>query len=97
MGGGLTDRFTPLYAAQVEHLQEYEDILVNKELILTKQLHTIIKQAQDTTDYDQEKFVNDVRTNLLHHQQILNDSQTHLQQLHKELNTNINYNNKKNP
>ncbi|CAF1072579.1 unnamed protein product [Rotaria sp. Silwood1] len=75
------------YAAQVEHLQEYEealfdscqDILTNKEPILTKQLRTIVKQAQDTVDYDQEKFVNDIRTNLLQRQQILNELQTRLQ------------------
>ncbi|CAF1399900.1 unnamed protein product [Adineta steineri] len=82
------DKALASYAAQVEHLQDYEDILANKEPILTKQLHTIIGQAQDTTDYDQEKFVNDVRTNLLQHQQMLNDLQTHLQQLHKEFKNN---------
>ncbi|CAF1114960.1 unnamed protein product [Adineta steineri] len=75
------------YAAQVEHLQEYEealfdscqDILINKEPMLTKQLRTIVKQAQDTVDYDQEKFVNDMRTNLDQRQQILNELQTRLQ------------------
>ncbi|CAF1505154.1 unnamed protein product, partial [Adineta steineri] len=45
------DEAVASYAAQVEHLQDYEDILANKEPILTKQLHTIIGQAQDTTDY----------------------------------------------
>ncbi|CAF1531257.1 unnamed protein product [Adineta steineri] len=78
------DEVLASYAAQVEHLQDYEDILANKQPILTKHLHTIIGQAQDTTDYDQEKFVNDMCANLLQHQQILNDLQTHLQQLHKE-------------
>ncbi|CAF0901068.1 unnamed protein product [Adineta steineri] len=75
------------YAAQVEHLQEYEEalfdscqeILANKEPILTRQLRTIVKQAQDTVDYDQEKFVNDMRANLLQRQQILNELQTRLQ------------------
>jgi len=75
------------YAAQVEHLQEYEealfdacqDVLANKEPVLTKQLRHIVKQAQDTVDYDQEKFVNDLRANLLQRQQILNDLQTRLQ------------------
>ena len=75
------------YAAQVEHLQEYEDalfdccqdILANKEPILTKQLRGIVKQAQDTVDYDQEKFVNDMRTNLLQRQQVLDELQTRLQ------------------
>ncbi len=75
------------YAAQVEHLQEYEEalfdrcqeILTNKEPILTRQLRTIVKQAQDTVDYDQEKFVNDVRANLLQRQQILDELQTRLQ------------------
>ncbi|CAF2598049.1 unnamed protein product [Rotaria sp. Silwood2] len=75
------------YAAQVEHLQEYEealfdscqDVLTNKEPILTKQLRAIVKQAQDTVDYDQEKFVNDMRANLLQRQQILNELQTRLQ------------------
>ncbi|CAF4793529.1 unnamed protein product [Rotaria sp. Silwood1] len=75
------------YAAQVEHLQEYEEalfdtcqeILTHKEPILTRQLRTIIKQAQDTVDYDQEKFVNDMRANLLQRQQILNELQTRLQ------------------
>ncbi|CAF0973884.1 unnamed protein product [Rotaria sordida] len=75
------------YAVQVEHLQEYEevlfdscqDVLTNKEPILTKQLRAIVKQAQDTVDYDQEKFVNDMRANLLQRQQILNELQTRLQ------------------
>ena len=75
------------YAAQVEHLQEYEEalfdtcqeILTNKEPILTRQLRTIVKQAQDTVDYDQEKFVNDMRANLLQRQQLLDDLQTRLQ------------------
>ncbi|CAF1403526.1 unnamed protein product, partial [Adineta steineri] len=75
------------YAAQVEHLQEYEEalfdscqeILANKEPILTRQLRTIVKQAQDTVDYDQEKFVNDMRANLLQRQQILDELQTRLQ------------------
>ena len=56
----------------MEHLQEYEealfdvcqDILGNKEPVLTKQLRHIVKQAQDTVDYDQEKFVNDLQTRL---------------------------------
>jgi len=75
------------YAAQVEHLQEYEEalfdtcqeILTNKEPILTRQLRTIVKQAQDTVDYDQEKFVNDMRANLLQRQQLLDELQTRLQ------------------
>jgi hypothetical protein len=75
------------YAAQVEHLQEYEEalfdtcqeILANKEPILTRQLRAIVKQAQDTVDYDQEKFVNDMRANLLQRQQLLDDLQTRLQ------------------
>ncbi len=75
------------YAAQVEHLQEYEEalfdtcqeILTNKEPILTRQLRTIVKQAQDTVDYDQEKFVNDMKANILQRQQILNELQTRLQ------------------
>ncbi|CAF1586313.1 unnamed protein product [Rotaria magnacalcarata] len=75
------------YAAQVEHLQEYEealfdccqDVLTNKEAILTKQLRAIVKQAQDTVDYDQEKFVNDIRANLFQRQQILTELQTRLQ------------------
>ncbi|CAF1288582.1 unnamed protein product [Rotaria sordida] len=75
------------YAAQVEHLQEYEEalfdtcqeILTHKEPILTRQLRTIVKQAQDTVDYDQEKFVNDMRGNLLERQQILDELQTRLQ------------------
>ncbi|CAF1124110.1 unnamed protein product [Rotaria magnacalcarata] len=56
-----------------------ENILTNKEPILTKQLRAIVKQAQDTVDYDQEKFVNDIRTNLFQRQQILNELQTRLQ------------------
>ena len=75
------------YAAQVEHLQEYEDalfdccqdILANKEPILTKQLRGIVKQAQDTVDYDQEKFVNDMKTNLIQRQQMLDELQRRLQ------------------
>jgi kinesin family protein 2/24 len=75
------------YAAQVEHLQEYEEalfdtcqeILANKEPVLTRQLRTIVKQAQDTVDYDQEKFVNDMRANLLQRQQLLDELQTRLQ------------------
>jgi CRISPR/Cas system endoribonuclease Cas6 (RAMP superfamily) len=75
------------YAAQVEHLQEYEealfdscqDILINKEPIVTKQLRAIVKQAQDTVDYDQEKFVNDLRANLVERQEMLNELQTRLQ------------------
>ncbi|CAF3524728.1 unnamed protein product [Rotaria sp. Silwood1] len=81
------DEALALYAAQVGHLQEFEDalfdccqdILTNKESILTKQLRAIVKQAQDTVDYDQEKFVNDMRKNLLERQQILNELQTRLQ------------------
>jgi len=81
------DEAVASYAAQVEHLQEYEEalfdtcqeILTNKEPILTRQLRTIIKQAQDTVDYDQEKFVNDMRANLLQRQQILDELQTRLQ------------------
>ncbi|UJR38447.1 hypothetical protein I4U23_031115 [Adineta vaga] len=75
------------YAAQVEHLQEYEealfdtcqDVLTNKEPVLTRQLHGIVKRAQDTVDYDQEKFVNDLRANLLERQQVLDELQTRLQ------------------
>ena len=75
------------YAAQVEHLQEYEealfdscqDILANKEPVLTKQLRNVVKQAQDTVDYDQEKFVTDLRANLLQRQQVLDELQTRLQ------------------
>ncbi|CAF3287970.1 unnamed protein product [Rotaria socialis] len=75
------------YAAQVEHLQEYEEalfdacqeILTNKEPILTRELRTVVKQAQDTVDYDQEKFVNDMRANLLQRQQLLDELQTRLQ------------------
>jgi uncharacterized coiled-coil protein SlyX len=75
------------YAAQVEHVQEYEEalfdacqeILTNKEPILTRQLRSIVKQAQDTVDYDQEKFVNDMRTNLLERQQVLDELQSRLQ------------------
>ena len=75
------------YAEQIEHLQEYEealfdyceDILANKEPILTKQLRTIVKQAQDTVDYNQEKFVNDLRTNLQQRQEILSELQTRLE------------------
>ena len=75
------------YAAQVEHLQEYEEalfdvcqeVLTNKEPILTRQLRAIVKQAQDTVDYDQEKFVNDMRTNLNQRQELLNELQTRLQ------------------
>ncbi len=81
------DEASASYAAQVEHLQEYEDalfdccqeILINKEPILTKQLRAIVKQAQDTVDYNQEKFVNDMKANLLERQQILNELQTRLQ------------------
>jgi len=81
------DEESASYAAQIEHLQEYEDalfdscqeILINKEPILTKQLHTIVKQAQDTVDYDQEKFVNDMRANLVQRQQILDELQRRLQ------------------
>ncbi|CAF2737898.1 unnamed protein product [Rotaria sp. Silwood2] len=39
-------------------------ILINKKPILTKQLRKIVKQAQITVDYNQEKFVNDMRENL---------------------------------
>jgi transcriptional regulator NrdR family protein len=42
-------------------------------------LRTIVKQAQDTVDYDQEKFVNDMRANLLERQQALDELQTRLQ------------------
>jgi len=81
------DEAVASYAAQVEHLQEYEDalfdccqdILANKEPILTKQLRTIVKHAQETVDYDQEKFVNDLRANLIDRQQTLNELQTRLQ------------------
>lgn len=81
------DEAVASYAAQVEHLQEYEDalfdccqdILANKESILTKQLRTIVKQAQETVDYDQEKFVNDLRANLIERQQVLDELQTRLQ------------------
>jgi hypothetical protein len=70
------DEASASYAEQVEHLQEYEDalfdscqeILINKEPVLTKQLRAIVKQAQDTVDYDQEKFVNDMRANLAERQ-----------------------------
>ncbi|CAF1358270.1 unnamed protein product, partial [Adineta ricciae] len=75
------------YAAQVEHLQEYEealfdtcqDVLTNKEPILTRQLRGIVKRAQDTVDYDQEKFVNELRANLLERQQVLDELQARLQ------------------
>ncbi|UJR07702.1 hypothetical protein I4U23_011987 [Adineta vaga] len=81
------DEASASYAAQVEHLQEYEDalfdscqdILMNKEPLLTKQLRTIVKQAQETVDYDQEKFVNQMRENLLQRQQALNELETRLQ------------------
>jgi hypothetical protein len=81
------DEASASYAAQIEHLQEYEealfdccqDILINKEPILTKQLRAIVKQAQDTVDYDQEKFVNDMKANLIQRQQILNELQTRLE------------------
>ena len=81
------DEASASYAAQVEHLQEYEDalfdscqdILMNKEPVLTKQLRAIVKQAQETVDYDQEKFVNQMRENLLQRQQALNELQTRLQ------------------
>jgi CRISPR/Cas system endoribonuclease Cas6 (RAMP superfamily) len=81
------DEASASYAAQVEHLQEYEealfdscqDILINKEPIVTKQLRAIVKQAQDTVDYDQEKFVNDLRANLVERQEMLNELQTRLQ------------------
>ncbi|UJR38446.1 hypothetical protein I4U23_031114 [Adineta vaga] len=56
-----------------------EDVLTNKEPILTRHLHGIIKRAQDTVDYDQEKFINDLRANLLERQQVLDDLQTRLQ------------------
>ena len=70
------DEALACYAVQVEHLHEYEaalsdssqDILGNKEpVVLTKQLRRIVKQAQDTVDYDQDEFVTDLRANL--HQQ----------------------------
>ena len=81
------DETVASYAAQVEHLQEYEealfdscqDILENKEPVLTKQLRNVVKQAQDTVDYDQEKFVTDLRANLLQRQQVLDELQTRLQ------------------
>ena len=81
------DEASASYAAQVEHLQEYEDalfdscqdVLMNKEPILTKQLRAIVKQAQETVDYDQEKFVNQMRENLLQRQQALTELQTRLQ------------------
>ena len=47
------DEASASYAAQVEHLQEYEEALFDSyQEILTKQLRTIVKQAQDTVDYD---------------------------------------------
>lgn len=75
------------YAAQVEHLQEYEEVFFdtcqeissNKEPILTGQLLSIVKQAQDTVDCDQEKFVNDMRANLVQRQQLLDELQSRLQ------------------
>ena len=75
------------YAEQIEHLQEYEeslfdtcqDFLTNKEPMFTQQLRSIVKQAQDTVDYDQEKFVNDMRANLLQRQQMLDELQQRLQ------------------
>ena len=81
------DEAVASYAAQVEHLQEYEealfdscqDILGNKEPVLTKQLRNLVKQAQDTVDYDQEKFVTDLRANLHQRQQVLDELQTRLQ------------------
>jgi hypothetical protein len=39
----------------------------------------MVKQAQDTVDYDQEKFVNDMRANLNQRQQLLDQLQTRLQ------------------
>ncbi len=47
--------------------------MINKEPVLTKQLRVTVKQAQDTVDYDQEKFVNVMRTNLLERQQMLDE------------------------
>jgi hypothetical protein len=81
------DEASASYAAQVEHLQEYEDalfdscqeILINKEPVLTKQLRAIVKQAQDAFDYDQEKFVNDMRPNLLERQQMLDELRRRLE------------------
>ncbi len=81
------DEASASYAAQVEHLQEYEEalfdscqeILINKEPVLTKQLRAIVKQAQDTVDYDQEKFVNDMKANLAERQQMLDELQRRLQ------------------
>ena len=81
------DEAVASYAAQVEHLQEYEealfdscqDVLANKEPLLTRQLRGIVKQAQDAVDYDQEKFVNEMRANLLQRQNVLNDLQGRLQ------------------
>lgn len=83
------DKTSASYATQVKHLQEDEDALLdsrqetlmNKEPILTKQLRTIVKQAQDTVDYDQEKFVNDIRANLVQRRQILGELQGCLQTL----------------
>ena len=74
------------YVAQMEHLQEYEEalfdtcqeILTSKEPIVTRQLRTLVHHAQDTVDYDQEKFVHAMRANLLERQQMLDDLQTRL-------------------
>lgn len=81
------DEASTSYAAQVEDLQEHEDalfdscqeILMGKEPILAKQLRTIVQQAQHTVDYDQEKFVHDMRANLLERQQVLDELQSRLQ------------------
>ena len=75
------------YVAQMEHLQEYEEalfdtcqeILTSREPTVTRQLRTLVHQAQDTVDYDQEKFVHEMRANLLERQQMLDDLQTRLQ------------------
>lgn len=71
----------------MENVQEYEEalfdacqeILTNKEPILTRQLRSIVKQAQDTVDYDQEKFVNEMRANLVQRQEFLDELQRRLQ------------------
>lgn len=75
------------YAEQIEHLQAYEeslfdtcqDFLTNQEPFLTQQLRSIVKHAQETVDYDQEKFVNDMRSNLLQRQHMLDELQQRLQ------------------
>lgn len=75
------------YVAQMEHLQEYEEalfdtcqeLLTNREPTVTRQLRTLVHQAQDTVDYDQEQFVNDMRANLLERQRMLDELHTRLQ------------------